>query len=272
MISTANVFVTFYCWWHGRLHLRGAGILLERASRYISELRDYPLFVEGIGFVHVDFSDVSGMAWINYSLGESGHEDGLLICLKKLISSPKCIWEVGANGGYFAAQILKAFPDFEHLYLFEPNPSMHRMLECVTKARSGIFLCPFALGDFNGKSMISFEPGNSSLASFRGAASGLHVEVEVRTGDAFLSKSPDAISEVIIIDVEGAENSVLIGMHDLLKTRRPIVVFEQIFFDPSTLDALMPEGYTRFTIDDKSGELIAGFHLNLGHNGIFIPN
>ena len=271
MKITSNLLVSFYRIWHGKFHLKGAGYLLRRASGILPALRHYPLFVPIIGYVPIDISDDSGMAWLNQSLGEDGQEEGLLKCAKKYVPSPKCIWDVGANGGNFGTQILQAYPNMERLYLFEPNPAMHEMLETVEKSRPGIALCLFALSDTNGKATLSFDSGTSSMASLLGSSKGSQIDVDVKTGDGFLSQNPDAIPDLIIIDVEGAEKNVLSGMQDLLNRHKPVVIFEQIFFDPAILDTVMPGGYTRFTIDDRTGKLIQGFNLKAGHNGIFLP-
>lgn len=270
MITFPNILVSFYQCWHGKLHLKGAGYLIRKAAIYCSRLRDYPLLVPKIGYVNVDLSDVSGMAWLNYSLGEEGQEEGLLSLLETIVPSPKCIWEVGANGGYFAAQILVSFPELERLYLFEPNPAMIQMLDAVAKSRAGISVSNFAFSNTDGEAKLSFQHGNSSMASLLDSPNSSQVNVVTKTGDTFLAMNPEAVPDVIIIDVEGAEKSVLQGMKRLLDTHQPLVIFEQIFFDPGILDPIMPDSYKRFTIDDKSGALIQGFHVRAGYNGVFI--
>jgi FkbM family methyltransferase len=271
MISFSNTLVLFYRWWHGTLHLKGAGLVLSFASRLLPGLRNYSLLVQGIGLVPINLSDVSGFAWLNLSLNETGQEEGVLKCIKSIIPCPGCVWEVGANGGYFAVQLIHIYPKTKRMYLFEPNPAMEGMLEAVSRSRSGIVYCPFALADSNSRAAISFHPGNSSMATLLGTPAQATVEITLKTGDDFLSSNPDAIPDLIIIDVEGAERQVLQGMKELLKSYKPVVVFEQIFFDPSVLDSLMPEGYSRFTVDDNTGSLISGYSLSAGHNGIFVP-
>jgi len=250
--------------------LRGAGYLLRLASKFLPSLRHYPLKVQGIGIVPVDLSDDSGMAWLNYSLGDRLQEEGVLTFIAQCSPLPRCIWDVGANGGYFGAQVAEMLPMLDFLYLFEPNPALHEMLDVVARSRKGIFYHPFALTDKNGKATISLTLGNSPTASLIPISEGRKIDVDVKTGDAFLAEYPEAIPDLLIIDVEGAERNVLMGIQNMLKQHRPIVIFEQIFFDPSILDVCMPNGYTRFTIDDNTGKLIPGYNLKAGHNGVFL--
>jgi FkbM family methyltransferase len=267
----SKLLIAFYSWWHGRLHLKGAGWLLTLLAPRLSGLRNFPLKVKGIGIVPIDLSDGSGMAWINYSLREGSREDAMIACIKALLPSPKCLWDVGANGGYFAAKLIAEFPGLESLYLFEPNAKMHSTLAPVATARAGVHLRPIALSDTVGIATFFKPPGDGSTASLIASDACNEEFVLTATADFFLEKHPESKPDLVIIDMEGAEPMVLKGMVQLLREYLPIIFFGQQFFDPKILDEYFPAGYKRYTIDDHTGEILPGFFPEQGRNGVCIP-
>lgn len=234
-------------------------------------LRAYPLAVNGFGIIPVDFSDVSGYAWLNFSLSEKGQESGLTRFLKNRSGRLNCIWDVGANAGYFAAEILQEFPHLPSLYLFEPNPRMRKTLLAIAHSFSQVRVETLALSDRTGQAQFSFTKGSSTLTSSARKLSDAFFTAESCTGDDFLFRNPASRPDGIIIDVEGSEPDVIRGLHSTLKLHRPWVVFEQLFFNPACLDLLMPPGYQRFTIHDSSGELSVAGDSRQGHNGVYLP-
>lgn len=266
-----SFWVVFYKLWHGRLHLPGAGLLLSFVARIFPSLQSYPLSVDGFGIIPVDFSDVSGYAWLNFSLKENGQEAGLIRFLQKRTGQPNCIWDVGANAGYFAAEILQTFPHLPSLYLFEPNPRMTNTLLALAHSCPRVRVETLALSDRTGQVQFSFAKGSSTLTSSMRKLSDAFFTAESCSGDDFLSRNPSSRPDGIIIDVEGSEPNIIRGLHRVLKLHRPWVVFEQLFFDPACLDSLMPPGYQRFTIDDSTGELSIAGDFRQGHNGVYLP-
>jgi len=266
-----SFWVVFYKLWHGRLHLPGAGLLLRLVARIFPSLQSYPLAVDGFGTIPVDFSDVSGYAWLNFSLKESGQESSLIRFLQNRAGRPNCIWDVGANAGYFAAEILQTLPHLPSLYLFEPNPRMTNTLLALAHSCPRVRVETLALSDRAGQAQFSFARGSSTLTSSARILSNAFFTAESCSGDDFLSRNPASRPDGIIIDVEGSEPNIIRGLHRVLKLHRPWVVFEQLFFDPACLDPLMPPGYLRFTFNDSTGELSIAGDSRQGHNGVYLP-
>jgi FkbM family methyltransferase len=267
----SSFLVIFYKFWHGRLHLPGAGFLLNAVARFFPSLQTYPLAVDGFGIIPVDFSDVSGFAWLNFSLSEKGQEAGLIRFLKNRSGRLNCIWDVGANAGYFAAEILQEFPHLPSLYLFEPNPRMRKTLLAIAHSFSQVRVETLALSDNAGEARFSFAPGSSTLTTSSRQLSDSFFAAETYTGDNFFARNPASRPDGIIIDVEGSEPEVIRGLQNILTSLRPWIVFEQLFFNPACLDCLMPPGYQRFTIHDSSGELSIAGDSRQGRNGVFLP-
>ena len=270
----AEAFVEFYKFWHTRLGFKGAGFLLRTMAKVVPPLRRYPLHVPGIGTIPVNFSDVSGFFWINQLMGEEGHEDGITQFLKRAsvgIEKPVCIWDVGANAGFFAATILNSVPHVSRLRLFEPNPLVFDVLDALAKQNHVVRFSNIALSDQEGKISFSYPLGQTPLTRRGGVDKyGVVFQAEVTTGDLFSKETPEEVPDIIIIDVEGFEKEVIKGMRELISKSLPIVIVEHIFHHPETLDDLFPEGYQRFTINDSGGALIEGFDLGAGHNSVYL--
>ncbi len=95
----------------------------------------------------------------------------------------------------------------------------------------------------------------SSGGTFEEKAGGVDIETRVVSMDSFL---PDGISGqvgLVKLDVEGHEAACLSGMHRLIETNRPVVIFECIHRRTAAaiheqMDAL---GYRYFEINDGTG-------------------
>ena len=61
----ARLLVGFYRWWHGKLHLPGAGWLIRRCVPHVSALHAHPLCIPGFGTVMVDFRDDAAFGILN---------------------------------------------------------------------------------------------------------------------------------------------------------------------------------------------------------------
>jgi FkbM family methyltransferase len=270
----ALLLVEFYKFWHGSLGLKGAGFLLRKSSLIISPLRNYPLKVPYIGKISIDFSDCSGFAWLNQVLGEGGQEDGIISFLKesiKNINKPVCIWDVGANGGYFASAILASVQNVERLNLFEPNPLHHHILQSIAAQNDVVQFHGVGLSEKVGVITMSHPLGDSSLATSDGKKYSAKFEGAMTTGDNVVSYNPSISPDIIIIDVEGFECEVLAGMKDILSRLHPVVIVEHIFVHPEKLDRFFSAEYKRFTIDDSTGTLVDSYNLLVGHNSVYLP-
>ena len=112
----------FCCIWRFRLGLRGAGVLIRLLRKIYPELQRFSLEYPGLGRCNIQFLD---FAWIRQVTAGLNEEEALIKNLALLGGSNPIIWDVGANSGYLAAEILlKLKPS--RLDLFEPN-LVHRL-------------------------------------------------------------------------------------------------------------------------------------------------
>lgn len=162
------------------------------------------------------------LAWTQFTAGRK-YESGLVSLLETILSSGKVFVDVGANNGYFTLLASSLVGETGHVYAFEPGPRAYaRLLENLHHhlPHPNVDARQLAVSDRVGTQELflsAFEDGLDSLVartdrSLRVAASTLDAEL----GD----RRPD----VVKIDVEGSELSVLRGMSGTLRRCPDLVV------------------------------------------------
>ena len=174
--------------------------------------------------------------------------------------------DIGANIGLYS---LAASNLFWKVIAFEPDPrSLPALKENITRSNAcNVTVAPVALSDKSGTAALRVDPlnqGGSSLNVPGGSYSLKAAErdlsnwkshsltqeafsVQTETLDAYLAKSEAHNIRLVKIDVEGHEESVLIGATAMLQRERPV-----LFVEVSTWDrvkkvlALLPPGYSAY--------------------------
>jgi len=202
----------------------------------------------------------------------------LLERLTLLVPPSAVIWDVGANSGYFAAELLLRLNP-ARLELFEPNQSHRRTLESLAGLDRRVGVHMIGLSD-TATDCILYVPGKegsgSTCASVNADlvsnAAELHeMSVRLEVADAVLDKGLVGAPDLVVIDVEGHEASVIAGMTGILRQYRPVIVLEHIFISDDTLRQMTPEEYTIFTVCDDDARMMPGIHRDLGHNSVLLP-
>ena len=141
------------------------------------------------------------------------------------------IVDVGANIGQTAHKLVQRFPDAT-VYSFEPVPTTFAELKANTADLSDVHCIHCALGDFVGQAQITtHRGGRNSVFSVAGAAAESTTAIHVNTLDAFCAENRLDHIDVLKIDTEGFEPSVLRGAGQLFSDDRiDFVVAECDFF------------------------------------------
>jgi len=142
----------------------------------------------------------------------------------------------------------------KQIVAIEPFPPVADRLEATlaTNRISNVAVERVALSDHKG--IVSFlAPDSGNLGVGRvvddNAAENL-LKLPQETGDDLLAKQPLPVS-LVKIDVEGFELAVLDGLHERLKTDRPLVVVEVLTADKNHTEAVkarFPENYSFFRL------------------------
>jgi FkbM family methyltransferase len=130
------------------------------------------------------------------------------------------IWDVGANVGQWALEVMSVIPDAE-LHSFEVVPSIMEELKVAAKHLPNLHVHGVGLSDRIGEVVVHLNPGNevtSSIAPRLGGRwfQGKTVETICQVTTADLMSHEIAAPQFMKIDVEGHEISVLRGAQELL--------------------------------------------------------
>lgn len=182
----------------------------------------------------------------------SGASDRRVIGLVSLFLTRHCVvWDVGANIGYIARQLVKAGGNAATAYAFEPNPELLDVLTHNLKPVRSARVIPVALGSADGVMtlyvgdycvMASASKSWSVNPGMQTASIREHV-VPVRSGDSLIRAGEAQAPDVVKIDVEGYEMAVLDGLHDHIVAARNLAVIceysplamQKAGFDPAGL-------------------------------------
>jgi FkbM family methyltransferase len=153
--------------------------------------------------------------------------------LRKHLQPDDIAIDVGANVGWHALMMASRVGAGGRVYAFEPNETTRRRLVAAVDANrlSNVVVDARAVSDRPGPAGFDAPPaGHVWDGTGRLSHGAAHASVECTTLDAFaFSLGIDRV-KLVKIDVEGWELSVLRGAERLLRTARPVVVFE---YDPA---------------------------------------
>ena len=199
--------------------------------------------------------------------------DPVLRALRPVVAEDSTCVDVGANIGLYTLGLSHLAPR-GHVYAFEPSPGAFECLRANLESNGVTNVETFqgALSDRQGTigfhdvpffTAGSFTAEEGSYLGTEAVGSTL-VEVPCTTLDAFVeSRRVDRV-DVIKIDVEGAELSVLDGARRTLADHQPVVVMEFNSFGFSLHNGVLPQvALTRiqetfphvFVIDRADGSL-----------------
>lgn len=170
----------------------------------------------------------------------------LPLVLAALLSRNSNVVDVGAHLGFFTSMALRASPDGHHVAI-EAVPTKAALL--AKKFRS-VVVHAVAASDSDGTALFSIDNAQSGYC--RLSANGT-TRVPIKKLDGLIDR-PVAL---IKIDVEGEELAVLRGADNLLRRRRPAIIFEcscelpgRAPYRKAIYDHLTQQGYQIYSFAD----------------------
>jgi FkbM family methyltransferase len=137
------------------------------------------------------------------------------------------VFDVGANIGFYTLQAAASLAGGA-IYAFEPNPDAYSKLVRNIEANRArnIHLLPYAVGSKQGRAWLrrSERTGLGSIEESSSETGGVRVEVEMVTLDDMVEKHSVTRIDLMKIDVEGYEESVLAGGERAIGMTRRIVM------------------------------------------------
>ncbi|MDP4198475.1 MAG: FkbM family methyltransferase [Bacteroidota bacterium] len=151
------------------------------------------------------------------------------------------VFDIGANIGYYVTLASICVGETGRVIAFEPAPENLELLRrTVTENHlDNVTIVECAVGAEDGMATLALSPTNSGDHQLRGDTHREGVVVPVRSIDSLIGAGlprPDAI----IMDVQGSELDVLIGMKGLIDLHPPEFLMTEYW--PRGLDARHPNG------------------------------
>jgi len=193
--------------------------------RIVKYSNPYPPLIElfGIKF-YLDPEDTG----ISVQLALDGiHEPILSNLMRSLVQEGMIIVDVGANIGYFALMEALLVGPTGKVIAFEPYPSSFNFLKYNIKVNNvrNIIARNFAIGDSNGRSLLYVfkqRNWNSMIPSGREFASTIEVDVKILDDEL----EEESKIDIIRIDAEGYECTIIDGMKKILTHDKPLLIVE----------------------------------------------
>ncbi|HVT87216.1 MAG TPA: FkbM family methyltransferase [Tepidisphaeraceae bacterium] len=182
------------------------------------------------------FDGYRNLGWNFGSLAESEVEQFAFATtyLNKL--NPRCVWDIGANVGWWSLFFASFQPPIELIICFEPDAANRRFLE-MNRDKNNItsmVIRDVGLSDKAGNAVFfadtltgatgSFESDQNFIGKYYGATP-QQVSIPVSTVDAEIASGIQP-PQFMKIDVEGHELAVLHGAENLLRVHRPVMIME----------------------------------------------
>jgi FkbM family methyltransferase len=192
--------------------------------------------------------------------------DAELLLLEFLLNKDAVFFDIGANKGeyaYYAEKLINP----KNIYLFEPEKKLNKQLNAIFK---GCNIVDVALSDSAGTHQFKIPVINgvadNCLSSLEvdnkedNETEAIIYEVKTNTLDTFV-KEKNAFPDLVKIDVEGHELSVLKGAENYISTHHPslIIEIEQRHHKDINIDSVFEDfkkkGYNAYYYSKKQAQL-----------------
>jgi len=213
----------------GRKHFRRFITGKKRFQRIFSKLHEFSLLGLNIGG--------------GDNVAQSGERHVIAVAAERCLRDRSAIiFDVGANVGVYAKEILSVFGERAHVYCFEPLKKAYAFLTDNMRGHRHVHTFPIALGETEGSATIHANDSASTLASclrrdidHLGITMAHSEEITVKRLDAFCREHKIDRIDLLKIDVEGGELSVLKGATEMLNAGAIHMI--QFEFGPCHIDA-----------------------------------
>jgi len=207
----------------------------------------------------------SPSVWESTLLG--GWEHPLTTVIPSLLNLGDVVYDIGANLGLFSILFSRLVGDGGMVYGIEANPVCVQFLRAnlaQNNVSSNVMIIPVAISDSEGSHRFAINYGNSNLgvvedSSLYASKVGHEICVTCACLDELIGELGLRPPNLIKIDIEGAEDVAIKGMHQCLTRYSPVLVLELHGAGPAqrTLNQLDSLGYC-FTIPGYPNELLSG--------------
>lgn len=148
--------------------------------------------------------------YLSHLLNGKGYETNYDSAFQKILRPGDCVWDVGANVGYYTRQFAERVGSAGCVFAFEPSPLNYPRLSAECFGLDNVSIRQYGLGQSNGT--LSFLQGADQLgATSRVVADGNGMVVDIRTAESLIEEKDVLLPNALKIDVEGFELEVIKG-------------------------------------------------------------
>ena len=163
------------------------------------------------------------------------HEPGVTNLIKHIVSTDMIVIDAGANIGWFTLILSKLVGDKGHVYSFEPDPQLFKILKENTEINNltNVSLFQMALSDKNGVAKFSInkiQDGDNRLDSQSMTEN--TIDVKTIKLDRF-SEENNLKIDFIKMDIQGSEPKVFAGMKKVVSKNPQLKIITE--FSPKTI-------------------------------------
>lgn len=209
--------------------------------------------------LHLELQDGLSRTWFYW--GYTGYERGVTKLFCEVLKDKTCVFDIGANIGYYTFLAAALLESRGVVYAFEPSPDVFQILShnAHLNELANVVLNQAALCAEDGTGRLflpSTEEGdshqtNASLIEGFMSQQGA-ISVKTLRFDTYCAKAGIKKVDLIKIDVEGVELQVLQGMGELLQSWLPDIICEVLPPWDNALDSFFAgTPYRKFLITDN---------------------
>ena len=142
------------------------------------------------------------------------------------------LFDIGANVGFFTIISVQLVGSEGHVYAFEPVPdnaaAVRHNLELNSFTNATVINSAVADRSGQGELLVAHYSGGSALSTVKTPPPDLKERMPVETVsiDVLLAEGAMRPPDMVKIDVEGAELTVLQGMVETIRQHRPVILYE----------------------------------------------
>lgn len=171
--------------------------------------------------------------YISGLLGRSDYEHQFKRAMLQAIRPGDVVWDVGANRGFYSREFSTLVGSEGKVIAYEPSPDNVEHLKASVEMLDNVSILSAALGDH--EDILSFEQGGDALGATGRVVETIgqtrsHFKVPVFSGDYLIRSGKCSKPNIIKIDTEGYELSVLRGLRQSLVDEAVRTVCVEIHF------------------------------------------
>jgi FkbM family methyltransferase len=217
--------VRFAFFWN-RVAPRGRGFVPRHIGKLYGRDADYVIETAHGARLRMDMNNLEVYAPIYNAQGRwEPHVVGTCV---RMLRPHEVFFDIGANAGMVTLETRALVADSVRIFSFEPQPtlaeSLRRSIAINGYRNIDVFEC--LLGDEDGRTELFLTSHAIHASMIPREKSFQKISLPLHRIDALVKSGECALPDIVKIDTEGAEQKILRGMAETIRSAAPSLVFE----------------------------------------------